>query len=338
MSKNIVSKHVHHSYTTERSVLLSCKRESENPSGILELSEAASPQADLHCNGGVLLIDLHVHSQHSDGTSPPDLIDLASRSGLSCISITDHDTVSGLQSAVQYSANSDVRLITGLEISVDEPRAHILGYGIDHDDPRLCGALERIAESRDNRNPRIVQRLQQLGYGVTMEDVEAQSEGGIIGRVHIARALADRGYFADIDAVFDNLIGRGRPAYVDRERLTAKEGIALIRDAGGVAVLAHPGLLSEDPAEITQIVSSLMECGLQGIEAMYTEHSRELTRFLIDLATAKNLVWTGGTDFHGENKPEIRLGIGRGDIVVPDEVAERLQSAIDRGREASGHA
>lgn len=279
------------------------------------------------------MIDLHVHSQHSDGTfTPPELIDLASQSGLSCIAITDHDTVSGLPSAVQAAKLSNVRLITGLEIGVDHPRAHILGYGIDLDDDGLLGTLERVAESRRRRNPRIVQKLQQLGYAVTMDDVEAQSDGDIIGRVHIARALVAKGYFTNTDAVFENLIGWGRSAYVDRDRLTADEGIALIRDAGGVAVLAHPGLLSEDRGEITRIVSSLIECGLQGIEAVYTEHSRELTRFLIDLATSKGLVWTGGTDFHGDNKPAIRLGIGRGDIAVPDDVADRLQSAIDSSR------
>jgi len=292
-------------------------------------------QTDSYDNGGIPLIDLHVHSHHSDGTlSPPELIDLASRSGLSCISITDHDTVSGLPSAVQAAKQSNFRLITGLEISVDQPRAHILGYGIDHDDDRLCGTLERVAESRHRRNPRIVQKLQQLGYEVTMDDVEAQSDGDILGRVHIARALVAKGYFTNTDTVFENLIGWGRPAYVDRERLTAKEGIALIQNARGVAVLAHPGLLSEDRGEITRIVSTLVECGLQGIEAVYTEHSRELTRFLIDLASSKNLVWTGGTDFHGENKPSIRLGRGRGDIVIPDEVADRLQSLIDSSRRA----
>ncbi len=281
------------------------------------------------------MIDLHVHSQHSDGTfTPPELIDLASQSGLSWLSITDHDTVSGLRSAVQAAAHSNVRLITGLEISVDQPRAHILGYGIDYHDDQLRGSLERVAESRRRRNPRIVQRLQQLGYEVTEDDVEAQSDGDIIGRVHIAKALVEKGYFANTGAVFDNLIGWGRPAYVDRERLTAKEGIALIQDAGGVAVLAHPGLISEDHDEITRIVSSLMECGLQGIEAVYTEHSKELAQFLIDLATSRNLVWTGGTDFHGSNKPGILLGIGRGDMAIPDEVAERLQSAIDSSRRA----
>ena len=174
--------------------------------------ESADPGDDSHGNGGICLIDLHVHSQHSDGTfTPPELIDLASQSGLSWLSITDHDTVSGLRSAVQAAAHSNVRLITGLEISVDQPRAHILGYGIDYHDDQLRGSLERVAESRRRRNPRIVQRLQQLGYEVTEDDVEAQSDGDIIGRVHIAKALVETGYFANTGAVFDNLIGWGRP-------------------------------------------------------------------------------------------------------------------------------
>lgn len=275
------------------------------------------------------MVDLHVHSTFSDGTlTPKQLIDLAKNLGLTCIAITDHDTTAGLCIAAEYAKRSCFSFIPGLEISVDEPRAHLLGYGIDTGYSPLQRALERVAASRSKRNERIVRRLQELGYGITMADVRAQSDEEILGRPHIARALVEKRYFDSTAAVFDQLIGPGRPAYVDRERLTAKEGIALIRNAGGVAVLAHPGLLSTDIREIEDRIRVLTELGLQGIEAVYTEHSDGLTKHLINLASATGLIWTGGTDFHGDNKPDISLGTGRGNVMVPDEVAERLLSLI----------
>lgn len=275
------------------------------------------------------MIDLHVHSTFSDGTlTPPELIDLAEDRGLSCIAITDHDTTAGLDLAADYAKRSPVDFIPGLEISVDEPRAHILGYGIDSSYTPLQQTLEKVAESRRKRNPRIVQRLQDLGYDISMNDVAAQSNGEIIGRPHIARALVEKRYFDSITTVFERLIATGRPAYVDRKRLTAEEGIALIREAGGVAILAHPGLLSTDLTEIEGRIVALTRLGLQGIEAIYTEHTHDLTKHLIEFAVAKGLIWTGGTDFHGGNKPSISLGTGRGNVIVPDEIADRLKSLI----------
>jgi len=281
------------------------------------------------------LIDLHVHSTFSDGThTPRELIDLASEIGLTCIAITDHDTIAGLASAIDYSKHSTVDFIPGIEISVDSPRAHLLGYGIDINHPPLRQAIERIVESRNRRNPKIIKKLQQLGYDITMEEVATHAEGGLVGRPHIARVLVEKGYFDSVSQAFHELLESGRPAYVDRERLTAEEGIALIREAGGVAVLAHAGLLSADLEEIQDRIDSLIALGLQGIEAVYTEHSDELTKFLIDLASEKGLIWTGGTDFHGDNKPDIRLGTGRGNVAVPDEVADRLKHLIRLSRRA----
>lgn len=281
------------------------------------------------------MVDLHVHSTHSDGTlTPRQLFDLASSCGLSCIAITDHDTVSGLEPALQSAQLSSVDFIPGLEISVNNPRAHILGYGIDPSNMALRRALERVTESRSERNLRIVSKLQELGYSISVDEVIAQARGEVLGRPHIARALVERGYFPTIKSVFEDLLGSGRPAYVERERLTAREGIALIRDAGGVAVLAHPGLISPDLNEVTQRIDALQAEGLQGIEAIYTEHSAELSNRLIDLASERGLIWTGGTDFHGTNKPEICLGIGRGDLVIPDEAADALKSLIELNRQS----
>lgn len=279
------------------------------------------------------MVDLHVHSTHSDGTlTPQQLIDLASSCGLSCIALTDHDTVSGLKCARLSAQLSDVDFIPGLEISVERPRAHILGYGIDPDNTALQRALERVAESRRERNLRMVRRLQELGYSISLEEAIAQAGGEILGRPHIAKVLVRKGYFTTISSVFESLIGSGRSAYVERERLTAREGIGLIRSAGGVAVLAHPGLLSPDLNEVAARIETLRDEGLQGIEAIYTEHSEELSDRLIDLACEKGLIWTGGTDFHGDNKDGIRLGIGKGNLAIPDGIADRLKSLIELNR------
>lgn len=257
----------------------------------------------------------------SDGTlSPTELVELAAREGLAALAVTDHDHVGGLAEARRAGARLGVEVVAGIELSVahEVREFHLLGYLFDEGDPALLAALSSLREARAGRAEQMVARLRGLGVDVSLEDVarEAGPEGGAVGRPHVARALVKRGYASSIQDAFDRYLADGRPAAVPKRKLSAREALGLVHGAGGVAVLAHPVTVVEGRREA--LVRELAALGLDGIEVVHSKHGpAEVARFRA-LARELDLVETGGSDFHGENKPDVRLGSGRGGNVAVD--------------------
>ncbi len=287
-------------------------------------------------------IDLHIHSTASDGTcTPSEILRMAFEIGLEAISITDHDTLEGVRCAINGNAPAHPRLLTGVEISTRAPEGfrvggslHILGYGVDVDDQALQLALSELQTARDMRVPLILQRLNDIGIPICMAQVTAKAGEGSIGRPHIARALVEMGEAVDIDDVFDRLLNKGRPAYVDKYRIPCRQAIDLIHQAGGVAVLAHPYLIpgGGQADSLAALLHVLCDCGLEGIETYYPQHPPEAVALCLEMAQRFDLLVTGGTDFHGDLSPDIQIGRGKDDMHIPFELYERLiaRTAITR--------
>lgn len=257
-------------------------------------------------------IDLHTHSTASDGSfTPGEVVRLAKERGIAALALTDHDTIDGLAEAAAAGAEVGVEVIPGVEISARFPGGtmHILGYFVDYHSGRLDERLAVLKRARADRNPQIIAKLNALGIKVTMKQVESISGGGQVGRPHIARALMDNGYVRDFDEAFDIYLRSGGLAHVHKFRFPPEEAIAMIREAQGVPVLSHPFTLGLGSAfALKTLLEELKILGLAGIEVYYPEHTPEQEALYLRLARELNLLITGGSDFHGENKPEVDLG------------------------------
>lgn len=275
------------------------------------------------------MIDLHCHSTFSDGSlTPEQLVEEAVNIGLTALALTDHDTVAGLPRFLAAGAGKPVRLVPGVELSVDCSSGvmHMLGYWMDVANPELVRQLEWVRDARTLRNRTMLDKLNALGFGMTWDDVQACAGEDVVGRPHFAQVMLQKGYAKDKNEVFDKWLGNGKPAYVDRARLTAAAAVALIRQAGGVAVLAHPFSLRLGKDAMASLFFELAAAGLAGVECYYSEHSAESTKEYLAMARQANLVPTGGSDFHGEVAPGIRLGFGFGGLQVPDETLAALEA------------
>ncbi|OAG28772.1 phosphoesterase [Thermodesulfatator autotrophicus] len=277
------------------------------------------------------MIDLHTHSTASDGTlTPGDLIKEAKKAGLSAIALTDHDTVAGLAEAQEMAQSLQIAFVPGVEISVkfEGPgHCHLLGYFIDYENGVLKETLASLHEARAKRNILMVEKLKSLGIDISIEELEKMAEGGEIGRPHMAKILVQKGIVKDFDEAFEKYLGKGKLAYVPKARLEAEEAIKIIHKAGGLVSLAHPYYLGLDEDALISYVAGLKNKGLDAIEAYYTDHDKAFTQFCLELAQRFSLLVSGGSDFHGTNKPEIKLGVGKGNLRVPIEVYERLLEA-----------
>lgn len=274
-------------------------------------------------------IDLHTHSTASDGSmTPSELVRYAYDKGLAAIALTDHDTVNGVAEAVEEGKRLGFEVIPGVEISVDfDPEMHLLGYFPDGNTHSVLNILEELREKREQRNPKIIQKLNELGFELTLSEVKLHAKGDNVGRPHIARVLVDKGYVNDMGEAFDKYLASGRPAYFKKDKLTPAEGIAAISGAGGVPVLAHPIYLGMTVGELDQLLGELAEFGLMGMETYYTENTEEQTKDLLQLALKHKLLDTGGSDFHGTFKPDIDLGSGRGLLKIPYSLLAALKQA-----------
>jgi len=271
-------------------------------------------------------VDLHTHSTYSDGTvSPTSVVEQAVEAGLSTIALTDHDGFEGLAEAAR-AASGEIAFIPGVELSVDwEGRAmHLLAYWVDEGPGALQDALVDIRESRATRNVEIVEALRAMGIPITLEEVLEESGHGVIGRPHIAAVLCRHGAAEDVRDAFDRYLGTGRPAYRPRRRLLAGEAVALARESGGVTSVAHPHTVAESAEGYREVFQAVADLGIDGIECHYVEYPPELRRTLAAWADDLGVVATGGSDYHGAYKPGIEVGVGRGDLIVPDDVVERL--------------
>lgn len=274
------------------------------------------------------LVDLHTHSTASDGSlSPRDLVAYAKKKGAAAISLTDHDTIEGLESAAQAGSAYDLEVIPGLEISAqyNGGTMHILGYYLDPSDLTLNQELHRLQEARRERNPRIIEKLRALGIPISFDQVQALAKGQI-GRPHIAQVLIQIGAVSSFDEAFHKYLTKGAPAYVDKFRFTPLKALSLIRQAGGIPVLGHPFTLNYSSLrDLYQLVRELKNNGLKGIEVLYPKHTAEQTRDYFSLARELKLLYTGGSDFHGSHKEDVDLLYGNGDLRIPYEIVENLK-------------
>jgi 3',5'-nucleoside bisphosphate phosphatase len=275
------------------------------------------------------LIDLHTHSTASDGSlSPQELVQYAKKKGAGAIALTDHDTVEGIEAALRAGQEQDLEVIPGLEISAQYKGGtmHILGYYIDPSDPVLNQELSRLQEARRDRNPRIIEKLRDLGLSITFDQVQALAKGQI-GRPHIAQVLIQTGAVSSLEEAFQKYLTKGAAAYVEKFRFPPHKAISLIRLAGGIPVLAHPKTLRcPSFRDLKSVVKELKATGLQGMEVLYPDHSTEQTRTYFSLVKELDLLYTGGSDFHGDNKEKVDLLVGLGDLKIPYEIVENLKA------------
>ncbi len=277
-------------------------------------------------------IDLHIHSTESDGTlSPREVVCLAAQMQLSAIALTDHDTVSGLPAARAAAREFSIELVPGLELSTEHRgrEVHILGYYIDDTNPGFLEKLDCFCRDRDERNRKMAKKLQEAGLSISYEALTDTYPDSVITRAHFARYLTDTRQVKDRETVFGKYLGDGCRCYVPREKITPFEAIDVIRSSGGLAYFAHPLLCRMNRDYLDALVRTLAEHGLTGLEAIYSTYQPNQELAMKRLAQKYSLLISGGSDFHGSNKPHIRLGKGTGSLKVPycclQQMKERLK-------------
>ncbi len=276
-------------------------------------------------------VDLHVHSTASDGTyTPSELVDYAIKKGLAAIALTDHDTVAGLQEIRDYAASleSAPEIINGIELSTDlnGKDIHIVGLFIDETEPEFLSNLEIFRNSRDVRNEKMCNGLREgLHMDISFSQLKEAFPGAVITRAHYAKYMLKHGYVQSTQEAFDRYIGDGCPYFVPREKVTPVDGIRLIKKAHGIPVLAHPLLYGMSHDRLDSLVADLKAEGLTAMETMYTTFSAGETNEMKSMADEHQLLWSGGSDFHGSNKTNTDLGTGRGNLFIPLSVLEKLR-------------
>ncbi len=274
-------------------------------------------------------IDMHVHSTASDGSfSPSELVELAIKAGLTAIAITDHDCTGGIDEALMAAKDTRIEVVPGIEIGVGETDdIHILGFYIDHKNPRLESMLKKLREWRELRNKAMIEKLQSAGFDITYDEVKKITGASNMGRLHIAQALEIKGQVSDYRKIFKQYISPGQAAYVKREKIGEKEGIETITASGGLAFLAHINYLQKSEEELDAIVRRLTKYGLAGIEAFYSDYTPDMERIAAGLAEKHNLLKSGGTDFHGTRRKGTFIGTGHGNMCVPYSLLEKIKQA-----------
>jgi len=273
-------------------------------------------------------VDLHLHSTASDGTAAPaEVAAQAAATGLAAAALTDHDTVAGVDAFLAAARDLGLTAVAGVEISANHPHGsmHLVGLFVDHRHPDLIRGLRWLQQGRAERHPRMLEKLKALGLDLTWDEVEAQAGGGQVGRPHFARAGVARGWVPSLQAAFDQYLRKGRPAYVNRTRLDPPRAIELLHRAGGLAVLAHPVTLGAFNFEaLAEEITELKEVGLDAVEAWHPSLDSAWTGPLLKLARRLDLGVSGGSDFHGDNQPEVKIGFGRGTLRVPESCYQDL--------------
>jgi predicted metal-dependent phosphoesterase TrpH len=276
--------------------------------------------------------DLHIHTTASDGCfSPKEVVSLAAKEGFAAISISDHDTVAGLPEGLAAAEEVGLEVIPGLELAadLDESEVHILGYCLDYESRPLAAELERLRKERLERTKKMVRLLSELGITLDETKIEQAAAFGCVGRMHLARALIEQGFVADIREAFGRYIGREQPAYVPRVHLSPAEACSLITEAGGIPVLAHPSKLDND-----RLIPRLIQDGIMGIEAFYTRVAPELTAQYCRLAEEYGLLVTGGSDCHQSSDGRYLIGSIKLDYEYVRKLKEKAEERLaGRGRE-----
>ena len=277
-------------------------------------------------------IDLHTHSNCSDGSmTPTELVRHAAERNLKAIALSDHDTVAGIDEAIEAGKLYGVEIVPAIEFSVQSAtETHILGFYIDHKSDVLKKALEKINEVRWQRTLNTCKNLQSLGFDVTMEEALQIAPSGLIGRAHFARILMEKGYVSSVKEGFEKYLANGRPAYDGTQALTAEEAVSLINEIGGVAFVAHPHLIRLSDKDLREFLIRLKKAGLCGIEGYYNEYTPEMQEYFQALARELSLEICGGTDYHAKMKPHIEIGIGQGDMKIPYSVLQNIKNIVGK--------
>ncbi|NJB68713.1 hypothetical protein GGQ74_002386 [Desulfobaculum xiamenense] len=274
------------------------------------------------------IIDLHTHSTASDGTlSPTELVRHASENDVCALALTDHDTVSGLAEACDAGRQYGVEVIPGCELSVTCSTGfmHIVGLFLPQRPERLIRAITTLTENREHRNRHVVEKLQALGLDITYEELLAKAGDGSVGRPHMAQIIFEKGYVRSIQEAFDKYLGDKGQAYISKEKMTPEIAFGLLRDEGATIILAHPFTLRLDHEAMYHRLKELKAMGLDGLECHYTEHTPSMTKLFEGLAYRLDLAVSGGSDFHGSVKPDVRIGVGKGNLAIPPSVLDAIK-------------
>ena len=268
------------------------------------------------------MIDLHVHTTASDGTfTPSDVILLAKKTGLAAMAITDHDTVNGIDEAVNKAKEVDFELIPGIEISVGETEnIHIIGLYIDHKNTDLVKIVDIMKKYRYERNKELISNVQKEGYDISYEKICQSMNTDNVGRLHIAHYMQKNGMSNDYRKIFKKYLIPGAKTYVPMKNVSEEEGINAIIKSGGIPVLAHINYLKQNDYETEKTVKRLMGYGLRGIEVFYSGYDKRTEKLAHRISEKYKLIKSGGTDFHGTRRPGVYLGTGRGNMCVPYEI------------------
>lgn len=284
-------------------------------------------------------VDLHTHSNRSDGSFPPaKLVDYAVAKGLCAIALTDHDTIDGLEEAVLHAralalaGQPTVEVVPGIEFSTEYEKkdVHVVGLYISYDAPSFRAKLQEFVDSRINRNIKMCRNLQEAGIDITFEKLQARNPGAVITRAHYASYLLEDGYVKSRPDAFSQYLGDHTKYFVPREKVTPALAVSMILNAGGIPILAHPPLYHMGSERLDRLVSTLKDAGLMGIEALYCSYTNQDERDMRRLAERYGLLLSGGSDFHGANKPGLDLGTGYGKLFVPEEFLDKIKEARQR--------
>lgn len=275
------------------------------------------------------IVDLHVHSTESDGTlTPEDLVAEAKKAGLAAFALTDHDTCQGVGKAMPCVASAGIELIPGIELSTDYhgKEVHIVGLYIDIENEQLLKKTAEYRKCRSERNALMVEALQKEGLSITMEELVAENPDCVITRANIARFLYEHGQIKSVREAFDRYIGDHCKCYVGRLKVASTDAVRLIKEAGGTAILAHPLLYGLSNTNLQKMIDELKPAGLDGLEAIYSTYTTGEEQQMKRLARENGLLISGGSDFHGSNKPDIALGRGRGHLYIPYSILEEIKA------------
>ena len=274
------------------------------------------------------MIDLHLHTMASDGTaSPAQTVQTARELGLTAIAVTDHDTVSGVNEALAHGAALGVEVVPGVEVSSDyrDNNIHVLGYFIDPASPALRAVADWVRVERAERNEKVVAMLAADGFAISMEELEAAYPGALLGRPHIAEFLMRRGYVESVTDGFDRYLEVGRKYYLPTRRIPLSRAVTAIRDAGGLASLAHPLQYRYPLPEVEELIDRAVHLGVDAMECYYSGYTPEETRWLLTQAERRGLGVSGGSDWHGTRKPYITMGRGTGELCISETILEKLK-------------
>ncbi len=280
------------------------------------------------------MIDLHTHTTASDGElTPSELIDLAMKKDIDVLSITDHDTIDGLAEAVNYSQNKDITFITGVEVKAYSKKGqmHILGYNIDYNNNGLQEKLKKLVDERNSRNERFIKYFQEKGYDISLEELQEICGGNVIGKPHFAKLFLKKGYITEKEQMFSKYFNTEPLNKILDYTYHPKEVIEMIKESGGIAVLAHPQKLKLNDDDLENKILELLNYGLTGIECYHSDQTLEEMKKLRNIANKYNLLVTKGSDFHGPIvKPKIQLGTGIDGNIINDEENEIVKMVLSR--------